>query len=251
MLRHQFALQAVGHAANHALVAAKRLIELGAQPVQFARPAQIVNLHHLIKFGGEDFIRQRLAARRDVVGLVAAIIFGGIFIRHVRLLLISGLLLSIVISALIRRRTVTILDHLLVVFALALGGGLLAWSVGRVLAALIILIVALTILRRLDQFFAQAQMGEQLAGRAGKAFLITDTIAQIANLTCDLGAQPFPPIIEHFGLLAVALVIHHLLAGEQLDDFRHGRVDLALLGFHRLTGAVQFGQIVPHAGQIR
>ena len=67
-LGHEPALQAIGHAPDHALEAMQLLVELGAQPGELYRAAQLVGLDHLVEPGGEHAIGERLAAWRDVLG---------------------------------------------------------------------------------------------------------------------------------------------------------------------------------------
>ena len=113
LLRHQLALQPVGHAADHALEAQQRLVELGAQPAQLAGAAQLLDRDHLVELGGVDLVGQGLAARRQELRPVGARVLGRFVLAAVLALGLlgglagAGLGLGLLLAAAVASRTGT------------------------------------------------------------------------------------------------------------------------------------------------
>ncbi len=168
------------------------LVELGAEPAELDRAAQLVGLDHLVEPGGEHAIGERLAARRNVLGRLE---------RRVAALAVVGAMSCRVLQPLARPGLGGLIGAGAGVgFARRVLGGLGSTFPLSIFAGLLLLLsfvlLGIRVFRLLAELFGQTQMGEQLAHAQRERLLVGQMRAQIAPVLAGPALQPGAPVIE-------------------------------------------------------
>ncbi len=194
LLRHEAALQAVGEARHHTLQIGQLLVEIGAQPRQLLRIAQVIGLDHFIEAVAVDLVEILVGVGREGK------------LRPERLFAVGAFFRSVIVRLFVRLDRLSFhlggfgfTFRLLHLFGLRLALLLLAFGRFVALACVFLgflLLVLIALVRVLAQLVRHVERRNQLARQARKGLLVVQGILEMIELVMGLFFHPRTPQVD-------------------------------------------------------